>query len=253
MHIIRIVVRMTAFLAWTITISFTILITLSAAFLMGRKEKARQKSIHKLFQRFLKVTHMILGVRIHWSGKSPKEPSVVMGNHRSYLDAVVLPTSFPVVFVAKHEAKAWPIIGWGASLIGTIWVKRDKKESRKATRIAVKERFDSGYGVVIFPEGTTNKSPELLPYKKGVFYSCAENGFQIAPVAIEYRDPDIAWVGGKWFITHTFRHLGARYIDTYVSFGPIFKNNDAEKLIVDVRSWTQKECTRLRELIDTKA
>jgi 1-acyl-sn-glycerol-3-phosphate acyltransferase len=243
---------MTAFLAWTITISCTILITLSAAFLLGRKEKTRQKSIHKLFQRFLKVSHMIMGIRIHWSGTLPKEPSVVMGNHRSYLDAVVLPTSFPVVFVAKHEAKSWPIIGWGASLIGTIWVKRDKKESRKATRIAVKERFDSGYGVIIFPEGTTNKNPELLPYRKGIFYSCAENGFQIAPVAIEYRDPNIAWVGG-WFITHTIRHLGARYIDTYVSFGPIFKNKDAEKLIVDVRSWTQTECTRLRGLIDSKA
>lgn len=253
MQIIRIVVRMTAFLAWTITISFCILITLSAAFLLGKKENAKQQSAHKLFKLFLKGTHIILGVRIHGSGASPKEPSVVMGNHRSYLDAVVLQTSFPVVFVAKHEAKAWPIIGWGASLIGTIWVKRDKKESRKATRIAVKDRFDNGYGVIIFPEGTTNKNPELLPYKKGIFYSCAENGFQIAPVAIEYRDPNIAWVGDEWFITHTFKHLGARHIDTYVSFGPIFKNKDAEKLIVDVKSWTQTECNRLRGLIDSKA
>ena len=243
---------MAAFLALTIIISFTIFIILSAAFLMGRKEKARQKFAHKLFNFFLKITHIILGIRIHSSGKSPKEPSVIMGNHRSYIDSVVLPTSFPVVFVAKHEAKAWPIIGWGASVLGTIWVNRDKKESRKATRIAVKDRFDSGYGVIIFPEGTTNKSQELLPYRKGIFYSCAENGFQIAPVAIEYRNPDIAWVGG-WFITHTIRHLGARYIDAYVSFGPIFKNNDAEKLIVDVRSWTQRECNRLRGLIDSKA
>ncbi|MBT5147648.1 MAG: 1-acyl-sn-glycerol-3-phosphate acyltransferase [Flavobacteriales bacterium] len=252
MQIIRIVVRMTAFLALTIIISFTIFIILTAAFLFGRREEARQKYAHKLFNIFLKVTHVIMGIRIHWSGKSPKEPSVVMGNHRSYLDAVVLPTSFPVVFVGKQEAKAWPIIGWGASVLGTIWVKRDNKESRKATRIAVKERFDNGYGVIIFPEGTTNKNPELLPYRKGIFYLCAENGFQIAPVAIEYRDPDISWVSG-WFITHTLRHLGVRYIDTYVSFGPIFKSNDAEKLIVDVRSWTQKECTRLRELIDSKA
>lgn len=253
MQIIRIIVRITAFLALTIITSFTIFIVLSAAFLMRRKENTRQKFAHKLFNIFLKVTHFIMGIRIHWSGMSPKDPSVVMGNHRSYLDAVVIPTSFPVVFVGKHEAKSWPIIGWGASVLGTIWVKRDNKESRKATRIAVKDRFNSGYGVIIFPEGTTNKNPELLPYRKGIFYSCAENGFQIAPVAIEYRDPDIAWVGGEWFITHTFRHLGARYIDTYVSFGPIFQNNDAEKLIVDVRSWTQKECTRLRGLINSKS
>ncbi len=226
---------------------------LPVAFFMGRTESVKREGTHKLFKLFLQGSHVILGIRIHWFGESPKDPSVLMGNHRSYLDAVVLPTSFPVVFVARHETKAWPIIGWGATLLGTIWVKREDKESRKATRIAVKDRFDSGYGVVIFPEGTTNKNPELLPYKKGIFYSCAENGFQIAPVAIEYRDPNIAWVDDEWFIPHTFKHFGGRYIDTYVSFGPAFKNKDAEKLIVDVRSWTQKECSRLRGLIDSKA
>jgi|TARA_B110000879_G_scaffold166245_1_gene214867 1-acyl-sn-glycerol-3-phosphate acyltransferase len=253
LKIIRVVVRIIAFFIWAISLSFSIFIILSAAYLLGRKDKARQKIAHKIFRLFLKGTHFIMGIRIHWSGNAPDEPSIVMGNHRSYLDAVVLPTSFPVVFVAKHETKAWPVIGWGATVIGTIWVKRDNKKSRTATRVAVKERFDNGYGVVIFPEGTTNKKPELLPYRKGIFYTCAENGFQIAPAAIEYKDPNIAWVGKEWFIPHAFRHFGAKYIDTYVSFGPTFKNNDAEQLIIDVRDWTQNECNRLRKAIDESA
>ena len=134
----------------------------------------------------------------------------MMGNHRSYADAVVLPVSFPVVFVARHETKSWPIVGWGATLLGTIWVKRDKKESRRATRAALKDRLNDGYGVVIFPEGTTSTGPELLPYHKGMFYTCAENGFPIAPAAIEFEDPNIAWVNAEWFIPHAFRHFGKR-------------------------------------------
>jgi 1-acyl-sn-glycerol-3-phosphate acyltransferase len=238
------------FFAWASFVSIGILIILLFAFLLGRKEKVRQKSAHKFFITFLNGTHKILGIKIHWHGTPPSEPAVVMGNHRSYLDAVVLPTSFPVVFVAKHETKSWPIIGWGATVIGTIWVKRDVKESRTATRVAVKERFDNGYGVVIFPEGTTFKGPELLPYRKGIFYTCAQNGFQIAPAAIEYKNADIAWVGKQWFLPHAFRHFGAKQIEVHVSFGPIFKGDDAEKLITDVRGWTQKECYRLRNVLD---
>ncbi|HIO59016.1 MAG TPA: 1-acyl-sn-glycerol-3-phosphate acyltransferase [Flavobacteriales bacterium] len=250
MKAIRVFVRLVLFPLWALLCTLGILLILLVSFILGRKEQARQRVAHSVFRLFLRGTHIIMGVRITWHGRPPKEPSVVMGNHRSYLDAIVLPTSFPVVFVARHETKAWPIIGWGATALGTIWVKRDKKESRKATRAAVKERFDNGYGVVIFPEGTTHKGPDLLPYRKGIFYTCADNGFQIAPAAIEYRNTNIAWVGNEWFIPHACRHFGSRYIDTHVSFGPVFKGDDAEKLIVEVRDWTQKECYRLRDILD---
>lgn len=252
MHIFRAFLRLVAFLIWVSIVSIGILCFSICAFVTRRNEVAKQKNIHNFFIAFLNGTHKILGVRIHWHGTPPSEPAIVMGNHRSYLDAVVLPTSFPVVFVAKHETKSWPFIGWGASLIGTIWVKRDIKESRTATRLAVKDRFDNGYGVVIFPEGTTCKGPELLPYRKGIFYTCSDNGFQIAPAAIEYKNADIAWINKEWFIPHAFRHFGARIIETHVSFGPIFKGKDAEKLLTEVRDWTQKECYRLREILDKK-
>ena len=99
-------------------------------------------------------------------------------------------------------------------------VKRENKESRRATREAVKDRLTNGYGVAIFPEGTTHKGPDLLPYHKGIFYTCAENGCPIVPAAIEYENPEIAWVGKEMFIPHAFRHFGARKINVHVSFGP---------------------------------
>ena len=40
-----------------------------------------------------------------------------------------------------------------------------------------------------------------------MFYTCAEEGFAVVPVALEYRDPNIAWVGNTWFIPHAFRHF----------------------------------------------
>lgn len=220
------------------------------AFIIGKKDKAQRKSAHWFFNLYLKVVHVLAGIRITWHGKGPKDPHVIMGNHRSYVDAVVIPVSFPIVFVARHETKSWPIIGWGASLLGTIWVKRDKKESRRATREAVKDRLSNGYGVAIFPEGTTHKGPDLLPYHKGIFYTCAENGFPIVPTAIEYENSDIAWVDKEMFIPHALTHFGARKINVHVSFGPSMSNDDAEQLREDARNWTQTECLRLRAIID---
>lgn len=235
---------------WALFITLVILIVLILSFLTGRREKAGRSIAHRFFNIFLKGVHFLSGLEIHWHGSPPASPHVMMGNHRSYVDAVVLPVSFPVVFVARHETKSWPIVGWGATLLGTIWVKRDKKESRRATRAALTDRLKDGYGVVIFPEGKTAVGPELLPYHKGMFYTCAENGFPIAPAAIEFEDPDIAWVNAEWFIPHAFRHFGKKRIVVHVSFGPSFSGTDAEKLLNEVRDWTQKECYKLRGIIE---
>jgi 1-acyl-sn-glycerol-3-phosphate acyltransferase len=250
LNFLRALFRFIALTIWALIISLAILISLSIAFIVGRRDKARRKVAHKFFNIFLRGVHILSGLRIHWHGAPPRDPHVMMANHRSYVDAVVLPVSFPVVFVARHETKYWPVVGWGATILGTIWVKRDCKESRTATRTAVKERLKEGYGVVIFPEGKTAVGPELLPYKKGMFYTCAEHGFPIAPAAIEFEDKGVAWASDEWFIPHSFRNFGKRRINVHVSFGPSFSGNEAEKLREDVMNWTQEECYRLRAILD---
>ena len=234
---------------WSISYLVLLIIVAVISKLTLRNNKARMALAHSFFNSFIRGLHIIAGIRLHWHGKSPKKAHVIMGNHRSYVDAVVLPVSFPAVFVARHETKSWPLIGIGATLLGTIWVMRDKKESRRATRVAVKERLEDGLGVIIFPEGTTGPGPDLLPFHKGMFYTCAENGFPIAPVAIEFENDDLNWVNKEWFIPHAFRNFGNRRNNIHVSFGPSFSGNDAEKLLDDVRNWTQNESYRLRDLV----
>ena len=247
---IRATFRFILLISWGLISTIVLLFISVFSFFLPKKNKLGKFLAHKYFNLFLRGVHFFGGMKIHWHGEPPKSAHVMMGNHRSYVDAVVLPVSFPVVFVARHETKSWPMVGWGASLLGTIWVKRDKKESRRATRAAVRDRLGDGYGVVIFPEGTTAKGPELLPYHKGMFYTCAENSFPIAPAAIEFKDPDLAWVNREMFIPHAFRHFGMKKVEIHVSFGPSFSGTDAEQLLEDVRNWTQKECYRLRKEID---
>ncbi len=252
MRIVRAFIRLVLFLL----LSFYTIGRLLLAFLWMkiRRDSLENKRsyTHTHFVHFVQQVQRIMGVRIRWEGKFPDQPAVLMGNHRSYVDAILFPVGFPVVYVGRVESKSWPVIGWGASLMGTIWVDRQSKESRRATRAAVRDRLREGMGIVIFPEGTTYRGPELLEYRPGMFYTCAEEGFPIVPVALEYRDPNIAWVDKVWFLTHAFHHFGAKHIDVAVRIGEAVHMSDAEALRSHVRNWTETQVLELRARFDSQ-
>ena len=160
-----------------------------------------------------------MGLRVTWEGSFPDEPAVLMGNHRSYVDAVLFPVGFPVVYVGRIESKSWPIIGWGATLLGTIWVDRKSKDSRRATRAAVRERLSEGMGIVIFPKARPSRDPNCWSTDRECSTLVQKKAFPIVPVALEYRDPNIAWVDNAWFVPHAFHHFGAKHIDVTVRVG----------------------------------
>ena len=82
-----------------------------------------------------------------------EEPGLLMGNHRSYVDAVLFPVGFPVVYVGRVESKSWPIIGWGATLSGTIWVDRKSKDSRDRYTCGRTQPLVRRHGHCDFPRG----------------------------------------------------------------------------------------------------
>ena len=250
MRPVRAFVRILLFLTLSLFTIGRLLLAFVIFRIQGQSEANKRAFIHRRFVAFVKQVQRIMGVRIQWEGQFPSEPAVLMGNHRSYVDAILFPVGFPVVYVGRVESKSWPIIGWGASLLGTIWVDRKSKDSRRATRAAVRNRLQEGMGIVIFPEGTTYKGPELLEYRPGMFYTCAEEGFPIVPVALEYRDPNIAWVDQAWFIPHAFHHFGAKHIDVAVRIGEAVTMTDAEALRAHVHGWTEAQVVELRSRFD---
>ncbi len=251
MRPIRAFIRIVLFLLLSLATIGRLLLTFTWMRVSSSSVEAKRAYIHRRFVSFVQQVQRIMGVRIQWEGQFPEEPAVLMGNHRSYVDAILFPVGFPVVYVGRVESKSWPVIGWGASLLGTIWVDRKSKDSRRATRAAVRNRLQEGMGIVIFPEGTTYKGPELLEYRPGMFYTCAEEGFPIVPVALEYRDSDIAWVDKSWFIPHAFHHFGAKHIDVAVRIGEAVHMTDAEALRAHVHGWTEAQVLELRNRFDS--
>ncbi len=151
-----------------------------------------------------------LGVDVTYRGSPPSTPVLFAGNHRSYLDILVLAARLPVAFMAKAEIKSWPILGPSAGDLGAIYVKREESSSRHDARDALRQRLEAGVSVVIFPEGTTSRGPGTLPFRHGAFGIAIDNGVPVVPVSIHYEDPALAWIGDDSFLPHFLRVMGRR-------------------------------------------
>ncbi|MCP4125045.1 MAG: 1-acyl-sn-glycerol-3-phosphate acyltransferase [Bacteroidetes bacterium] len=120
-----------------------------------------------------------------------KRTYIVISNHYSMFDmlAIAHSLSIPGKSLVKRELLKIPIFGWLLSA-AAISVKRSDKESRKRTMLLMEEDLGKGISLLIFPEGTRNKSGEALSdFKAGAFKLAALTGTPILPiVTLNTRD-----------------------------------------------------------------
>lgn len=114
-------------------------------------------------------------------------PVIFVANHGSYLDAITLIPRVPGTFrpLGKIEMAKIPIFGrmYRRTVIA---VDRGSQESRRASVAKLKDLLiRHQISILIFPEGTMNRTPDpLTPFKDGAFRIAAETGIPIVPVAI---------------------------------------------------------------------
>ena len=113
-------------------------------------------------------------------------PSIVVANHASYLDAILLGAVLPpdFSFVVKRELAAAPLIGPALRRLGVVFVERfDAAQGIEHTR-ALQARVRAGESMVFFPEGTFRRASGLQPFKLGAFVVAAETGCALLPVTL---------------------------------------------------------------------
>jgi lysophosphatidate acyltransferase len=116
-------------------------------------------------------------------------PAVIIGNHQTELDVLVLGYVFPPYcsVTAKKSLKNIPFLGWFMDLSGSIFIDRANSTSaRNAMAGAAEEIQKRKQNVYMFPEGTRSyaKEPMLLPFKKGAFHLAVQAGVPIIPVVV---------------------------------------------------------------------
>jgi len=110
---------------------------------------------------------------------------LIAANHISWLDIHVINAFKPICFVAKSEVEGWPIFGWMAKQLGTLFIKRDSARHARqvVNQMAEVLKADS---VCIFPEGTSTAGESVLPFKSNLFEATIVAQTPIFPLALQY-------------------------------------------------------------------
>ena len=194
----------------------------------------RWKVISRLNRNFTLLLRMILNIKITVTGDEgqlERGGYVIIANHVSYVDGIVLGSIFPILFVSKREVKSWPIIGQWNTLCGTVFINRQHKEEAGSLVEEISNKLKHEANILLFPEGTSTNGERMLPFQTVPLAAPLRNRSIIVPATIAYKSLDdasvtaanrdaIYWYGDMDFLTHFWQLLGHRSIEVLVTIQP---------------------------------
>jgi len=129
-----------------------------------------------------------IGTPIEVSGGNQLDATaaVVVANHGSYLDGIILTAALPVgfTFVIKNEMQRMPLAGWLLHRLGSEFVDRDNREQRTRAARRLLRSAEALDALVFFPEGTFDEQLGLKRFRPGAFRAARRANVPLIPVAI---------------------------------------------------------------------
>jgi len=194
---------------WTLRIHF------------GRMPLAQQ---HAAVQQWAQGVLRIMGIGLQVHGRAHAGPVLLVANHISWLDIVVLLAARYCRFVAKSEIKAWPLVGPLATAAGTLYIER--ASSRDALRVVhhMAERLQAGDVLAVFPEGTTGDGVDVLPFHANLLQAAIAARAPAQAVGLRFMDawgqPSFApcYTADDTFVASVWRTLCAGGLVVHVAF-----------------------------------
>lgn len=146
---------------------------------------------------------------------------LIVCNHMSYLDVMLMASVMPCVFVTSVDMGETKFLGTMAEMGGAIFIERRNRERVDADRSTMANALRKGHNVVIYPEGTSTNGSGVLPFKKSLLTAAVEGGVDIQPVVLRYTEINgepfseknrdvVCWYGDMPFVSHLTRVLSLK-------------------------------------------
>ena len=181
---------------------------------------------------FHRLVLRLIGIRLDVEGRLAPGPVLIVANHVSWLDIVVLGAIGELSFIAKHEVAGWPGFGTLARLQRTVFVNRERPKQAMRAKSEIEKRFDAGERIVLFAEGTSSDGNRILPFRTPLFAVAAycpdkERPVPVQPLSLAYTRlhglpidralrPKFAWYGDMSMVPHIWAILCAGPIDVKI-------------------------------------
>ena len=148
-----------------------------------------------------RLIFVLWGVPLDVEGLSwlPAEACIVVSNHASYLDGIILTAALPprFAFVIKQEMRGVPFAGFLLHRIGSEFVERKNRHRGAMDARRLLRKAHNGDALAFFPEGTFVREPGLRRFRSGAFVAAARAGLPMVPVVIRGARgilPDQHWL-----------------------------------------------------------
>lgn len=165
-----------------------------------------------IFSLGVRVVMLALGLRFVCDDPQTivEHRGLILSNHVSFFDTLVMSYLVPMRYVSKAEVKKWPFIGQIAAATGTMFVDRSDKSKRADVRKQVIDglRRSQYPPIVVFPEGTRNPEDVLLPFRYGIFEIAVETQTPYLLCAIHYEETEsMTWHSRNESLTTTIKRI----------------------------------------------
>lgn len=172
----------------------------------------------------------VLGIKPHFKDLhhiDKFDNYLIVSNHLSYIDVLILASRLPTCFVTSTDIKATPFLGQLAILAGCLFVNRKNKSGLPGEIRELRDALKSGLNVTVFPEATSTNGSEVLRFKRPLFESSVATGKPILPLTINYRTISrqpvysgnrdvVCWYGDMDFFPHFLTLLEQNEVEVEV-------------------------------------
>lgn len=246
-------VRLPVLALWTVgMLCLRVVVAPTAAF----APKMDQRWRRFILKTWARAAGFMFGMRLTVQGTPPERPFFLVANHLSYIDGIVLASQLGGVFVAKSEVASWPLLGFAAKRMNTIFIVRQKRADTVRVNEAIARAMELGNGVIMFAESTTSRGLEVRPFKTALFEAVVQNECPVHYVSIHYNTPPGTPPASDWvcwwtpeppglppsFFGHILRLLRRPYFNAVLTFGekPI-SGTDRKALAQELHDAVQKQ------------
>jgi len=224
--------KLTAFLSlWVFFFALAAMVHLWV-FILGLPN--RWKIISRVNRNFTLLLRLILNIKVTVTGdegQMERGGYVIIANHVSYVDGIVLGSIFPILFVSKREVRSWPIVGQWNLLCGSIFINRQRKEEVGALVEEMTRKLKHEANILLFPEGTSTNGEKMLPFQTVPLAAPLRNRSIIVPVTLTYKSINdqpvstanrdfIYWYGEMDFVSHFWNLLALGGVEVLVTIQP---------------------------------
>lgn len=180
---------------WAVLVSVALIHLLTP----GAGSRAERRGAWLLHRRSAAILRA-LGITVHTRGTPREGGALVVGNHQSFLDILVMSAQTPLHQIAKTEVGDWPLVGGLATRTGTRFLDRSALSTLPLLVDDAVALLRSGRKVQAFPEATTRCGGAIDEFHRCVFQAAIDAAVVVAPVTVQYTGPDGSPVNAPAFV-----------------------------------------------------